>query len=244
MNIPVIRGTIARRLLVNFRADPREVQQLLPRPFRPKLHGNHAIVGVCLIRLERIRPAWSPLTLGLSSENAAHRIAVEWDESDGTTREGVFIPRRDSGSRLNSLLGGRLFPGQHHFAAFQVREDGDEIELQMRSQDEVVEVQFAGKVAPQLPATSCFSSLDEASRFFQRGSLGYSVRRDSQTLDGLTLESFAWRVEALEASAVSSSFYRRVFARGGLEYDHTLLMRGIEHRWHAAPPMTTITSNS
>src|SRR6187397_1241068 len=98
MRIPVLKGTIKRRLLVNFRADPKAIQQILPSPFRPKLHRGHAIAGICLIRLEDIRPAGLPAIAGLSSENAAHRIAVEWTDSTGTPREGVFIPRRDTGS--------------------------------------------------------------------------------------------------------------------------------------------------
>lgn len=239
MNIPSLQGTIARRLLVNFRADPGVVHALLPRPFRPKLHSGQAIVGVCLIRLEAVRPAWSPLRLGLSSENAAHRVAVEWDENDGTAREGVFIPRRDTGSRLNYVTGGRVFPGQHHFASFDVHEAGNEIRFKMRSQDEGAEVRLCGQVSQQLPASSGFASLEEASRFFQTGSLGYSVRRDSQALDGLTLETFDWRVEALDVSHVYSSFYERAFAPGSIEYDHTLLMRNIKHRWHATRPLNT-----
>ena len=87
MRIPVIKGVIKRRLLVNFRADPVVVQRLLPAPFRPKLHGAHSLVGICLIRLEQIRPAGLPGLLGLSSENAAHRIAVEWTDAFAGTRE-------------------------------------------------------------------------------------------------------------------------------------------------------------
>lgn len=34
MPIPVIRGIIKRRLLVNFQADPEIVQRILPEPFR------------------------------------------------------------------------------------------------------------------------------------------------------------------------------------------------------------------
>ena len=104
MRIPVLKGTIKRRLLVNFRVDPA-IQKRLPTPFRPKLHRGHAIAGICLIRLEHIRPAGLPALIGFSSENAAHRIAVEWTDVSGTAREGVFIPRRDTGSRLNSLAG-------------------------------------------------------------------------------------------------------------------------------------------
>lgn len=79
------------------------------------------MAGICLIRLKRIRPWFLPAFAGISSENAAHRIAVEWDEA-GDTKEGVFVPRRDTSSRLNTLLGGRLFPGIYNHADFQVQE--------------------------------------------------------------------------------------------------------------------------
>jgi len=94
MRIRVIKGTIKRRLLVNFRADPQFVQRLLPQPFRPKLHRGYSVVGICLIRLEQMRAAGLPRIIGFSSENAAHRVAVEWNDEIGTLREDVFIPRR------------------------------------------------------------------------------------------------------------------------------------------------------
>src|SRR5271168_187944 len=118
MRVPVMRGLIKRRILVNFRADPTTVGRLLPEPFRPKLYRDHAIVGICLIRLEQIRPAGLPALVGMSSENAAHRIAVEWTGEAGKSCEGVFIPRRDTGSVVNQLAGGRIFPGEHHAATF------------------------------------------------------------------------------------------------------------------------------
>ena len=76
MRFPKVHGVIRRRLLVNFRVDPAVIQQYLPPPFRPKLQEGHAIAGVCLIRLEDIRPHGVPQILGLSSENAAHRVAL------------------------------------------------------------------------------------------------------------------------------------------------------------------------
>jgi hypothetical protein len=80
MRVPRIRGVIRRRILVNFRVDPEVVKRQLPKPFRPKLHRGDAVAGVCLIRLEQIRPTHVPAALGIASENAAHRIAVVWDE--------------------------------------------------------------------------------------------------------------------------------------------------------------------
>src|SRR5258708_37019501 len=117
MQIPIIRGLIDRRILVNFRVDPDALARLLPAPFRPKMAKGAGMAGVCLIRLKKVRPRFLPAFVGISSENAAHRIAVEWDEN-GFTREGVFIPRRDTSSWLNTWLGGRLFPGVHHHAGF------------------------------------------------------------------------------------------------------------------------------
>ncbi len=115
MQIPVIRGLIDRRILVNYRVDPSVLAALLPAPFRPKVTRGVGMVGICLIRLKQIRPSFIPSCLGISSENAAHRAAVEWDGNGGLC-EGVFVRRRDTNSWLNSLAGGRLFPGIHHRA--------------------------------------------------------------------------------------------------------------------------------
>src|SRR5580692_1939043 len=120
MKLPAINGLIRRRLLVNYRMAPEVIQPLLPAKFRPKLHDGFAIAGICLIRLEEIRLKGLPAFSGLSSENAAHRIAVEWNGDLGKTQEGVYVPRRDSDSFLNQLAGGRVFPGEHHAAVFKI----------------------------------------------------------------------------------------------------------------------------
>jgi hypothetical protein len=74
---------------------------------------------------------------GLRSENAAHRVAVEWEEH-GHRREGVYIPRRDTNLSLNALAGGRIFPGEHHPAKFEVDEDPADgrWSVRMRSKDQ------------------------------------------------------------------------------------------------------------
>jgi hypothetical protein len=243
MRIPVIKGTIKRRLLVNFRADPAVVQRILPQPFRPKLHRGHAVVGICLIRLEQIRPVGVPRALGLASENAAHRIAVEWAEAGGIEREGVFIPRRDTGSFLNRLAGGRVFPGEHHPAQFAVVDVAGHVELSMRSLDGAVSVKVVGDETDTWPAKSCFNSLAEASAFFEGGSLGYSVTRDGARLDGLLLRTLDWRVRTLAISEVRSSFFsdRQRFPVGSIEFDHALVMRDLLHEWHKAEDLYAVS---
>lgn len=233
-----IHGVIRRRLLVNFRVEPEVIQRVLPTAFRPKLNKGKAVAGICLIRLEQIRPSRFPKLLGVASENAAHRIAVTWEE-DGTRREGVYIPRRDSGSLINQMAGGRLFPGEHHRAHFRVRDDADRVELHMISADRSVTVDVAGSVAAKLPASSGFASIEEASSFFEGGALGYSATASGKRLDGIELKTFAWHVEPLDVEFARSSFFSdpSVFPPGSVEFDCALIMRNIEHEWRATEQM-------
>src|SRR5258708_34420133 len=101
MYIPRLEGTIDRRLLVNYRVEPAYLQRLLPGPFRPKLIHGMGIAGICLVRLQQIRPRALPAAFGLSSENAAHRTAVEW-EVKGEHRGGVYFPRLDTSWPFNN----------------------------------------------------------------------------------------------------------------------------------------------
>jgi hypothetical protein len=235
MRVPNVHGTIRRRILVNYRVDPDVMQRQLPSPFRPKLHDGRAIAGICLIRLENIRPRRFPKLAGISSENAAHRVAVEWDE-DGVSREGVYIPRRDTGSLFNHLAGGRLFPGEHQRAEFHVHDNGERIDFAMKSVDGTVQVRFAGHVTSALHSSSSFATVDEASRFFEAGSLGYSATAGGKRLDGLLLTTSGWKVDPLALDSVYSSFFadRTKFPEGSVSFDCALIMRNIEHQWSAA----------
>ena len=150
VRIPTIRGTIDRRILANFRVDPRVLETILPAPFRPQTVAGSGIAGICLIRLKHIRPKDFPTWLGISSENAAHRIAVEWD-ADGELRSGVYIPRRDTSSILNALAGGRIFPGAHNRARFDVHETETAFRIEMNSLDQSAHVLVDGQIASSRP---------------------------------------------------------------------------------------------
>jgi len=239
MKLPAIQGIIRRRILVNYRVAPEAMQPQLPAPFRPKLHRGFAIGGICLIRLEQIRPLGMPALMGLSSENAAHRIAVLWEDDDGKTCEGVFVPRRDTNSRLNHFAGGRLFPGEHHAAKFEIRDDGGDIEFAMRSEDGASAVEVRGSEAAVLPVASAFGTLVEASDFFKAGSLGYSTTAKGNHLDGIILETATWEVRPLDIQRVHSSFFSDTtrFPGGSVTFDCALIMRDVEHQWRSAPSL-------
>jgi len=107
----------------------------------------------------------------------------------------------------------------------------------MRSKDGAIEVKLTGEVSENLPKNSIFPSIAEASAFFEKGSLGYSVTKGGKELDGITLQIENWKVEALDLDLVKSNYYENenVFSKDLIEFDHALLMRNIAHEWHSAP---------
>jgi hypothetical protein len=234
MRVPVITGVIARRILVNYRVRPETLRRLLPAPFEPKQVKGWGMAGICLLRLDQLRPIGVPAYLGVSSENAAHRIAVEWEER-GSRCEGVFVRRRDTSSWLNAFVGGQLFPGVHHRAEFDVADGPDLLRVALRSRDGVTSVAVGGRPASTLPSSSVFGSLSEASTFFELGSRGYSPGAREGSLDGLELRTSHWKVMPFEVSELNSSFFESqvAFPRGSAEFDHALLMRDIPHEWRA-----------
>jgi hypothetical protein len=233
MRIPAIRGIIDRRILANYHIDPEVVARILPRPFVPQIVNGWAIGGICLIRLKAIRPRLFPFPVGIGSENAAHRFAVEWSD-EGQLKQGVYIPRRDTSSWLNSAAGGTVFPGVHHRADFEVQETSDHVSVKMISRDGNAQLHVAGKIYPGFPDSSVFGSLEEASNFFQNGSLGYSVTRSPGRFDGIELRCQNWAMDNLNIDKMESSWFQdnSVFPAGSIQYDCALLMRRIDHEWH------------
>ncbi|UQB69539.1 DUF2071 domain-containing protein [Epilithonimonas zeae] len=229
MRIPTILGIIERRMLVNYIVEPKFVEKILPKPFKPKLYKDKAIIGICLIRLKNIKPKGFPNFIGINSENGAHRIAVEWDEN-GEMKEGVYIARRDTNLKLNSLIGGRIFPGRHYYAKFNVKEENHNYHLDFKCSDNTT-IEIDAKLVSEFSSNSIFKSIDNVSDFFEKGSVGYSP--NGNCFEGLKLETYHWEIKPLEVSNVKSSFFdnQDVFPEGSIQFDNAVLMENIEHEW-------------
>jgi len=236
--LDTIRGVISRRVLLNYHIDPDVLQSVLPPPFRPKLLRGRGVGGVCMIRFKQLRPKFLPSWLGMGSENAAHRIAVEWEE-EGERREGVFIPRRDTDSWFNKTLGGRVFPGIFSRSTFEVSETDGRVAVRIVRSDGGEEIAFAGRIADHLPSSSRFESLDEAAAFFSLGATGYSATYREGHFHGMDLVCLNWSVEPLEIEYARSSFFGDAtrFPTGSVKLDSALLMRDIDHEWRSRPDL-------
>ncbi|MES2514448.1 MAG: DUF2071 domain-containing protein [Bacteroidota bacterium] len=232
MKIPTIKGLIDRRVLINYTVEPEIIAKLIPKPFRPHIYKGKAIVGICLIRLKDIRPKGLPAFMGLSSENGAHRIAVEWDDN-GEVKQGVYIPRRDTSSVINNLVGGRIFPGEHCLAKFDVEEANGNYAISFKSSDNT-SIAIRAQKTEHFNPNSIFQSLQTVSDFFENGRIGYSPNGKTK-FDGMWLKTDQWKVEALDVKSVSSSFFDNEldFPKGSVKFDNALLMTNVEHEWHS-----------
>lgn len=227
-----MHGVIRHRLLVNYAADPGVVSPLLPAPLRPQLVREQAVVGICVLRLAELRPAGLPAGLGMRSDNAAHRIAVEWDGPNGV-ETGVYVLRRDSAQRLPVLAGGRLFPGVHGRATFVVHDADDVLRVAYRTED-AVEVDVTAR--PLLGwASRLFACPAEASAFFESGRCGFSPDRRG-CLESIQIATDVWCADPVAITA-RSSFYDDPtrFPPGSIHIDGALLMRDVPVVWSEVP---------
>jgi uncharacterized protein YqjF (DUF2071 family) len=238
MRVPELAAVVERRLLVNYRVDPDVAVRLVPPPFRPQLVHGWAVAGICLIRLGQLRPRGLPSAVGLRSENAAHRIAVEWDTPTGRAT-GVYISRRDTAARLNVVAGGRLFPGEHYHARFRVSEAGARVHVAFGSDDGTTGVDVTVDAAPTLRPSALFADLAEASSFFEDSPHGYSATRRPGVYHGVALSTDAWQVTAAQVSAVRSSWFDDPdrFPPGSATLDAALLMHDVPVTWRGLAPI-------
>jgi hypothetical protein len=232
MELPVLNGTIDRRILVNYRIKPEVVKSLLPSHLEPLVINGYASGGICLLRLKNIGVKYSPSFLRITSENAAHRFLVTY-RKEGQIIKAVYIPRRDTDSRLNVLLAGKIFSWPHYPAIFQVEEGSDRYLVNMKSRDELkVDVELDNK----FPANSMFDSIDHASSCFQGCPVGVSPSTHPGRFKTIELKTKTWNVKPLEVRKLESSFFedKSLFPDGSICFDNALLMTGIAHSWHTA----------
>lgn len=242
MKLPTIKGLIKRRILINYQVDPKVIAGHLPHGFYPKIVKDKAIIGVCLIRLEQIRPKFMPFKIGITSENVAHRIAIQRADESGALKDGVYIFRRDSNSWLNKLLGGRLFPGEHSLAKFKFDATSQYVDMLVNSRDGKVNIHVNGSFIQSEPKnhnqfknTSLFHSLEELSEFFQTGAEGYSPIQGKKHIQGMRLVTHEWNMQILNKDKLELSFFKDVLGLSDeqLIFDSLVLMEDIPHEWQS-----------
>jgi hypothetical protein len=226
---PPVRGVIRRRLLVNAVVDPDEAATRLPAGLRPHVTDAGTVVGCCLLELEQVRPAWLPAGVGTAMRAAAHRLSVEWDDADGHTIVGVFVPLRHSDSRLAVALGGRHVPGLHRRADSTILTGDGALRWRVAPHD-------GSDLAIRVTATTAGDDVpvdpDEVvGRTCLTTDVGLSVDRRGR-IEGARMTPDHRRATPVTIEALDSAFLRGfATARPAPSY----LMRDVGVTWTASP---------
>jgi len=223
-----VTGIIDHRILLNFRIDPEVMKKNLPNEFTPKVVNGYAIGGICQVTLSGMRAKGMPSIVGTGSHNAAHRIAV--DSSQG---EGVYVTRRDTNSWVNTVSGGRVFPGVYSKANFDVSVSGDLYSVRIENKKEELIMAISAEVVSELPEGSVFESIGEVSDFFKTGNIGWSAKEHSNQFDAIELATDEWRMEPLKVKESFSAYFSNtsMFPKGSVEFDSAMIMRNLKHSW-------------
>lgn len=228
-----LEGVIARRVLLNYWLDAEVARRQVPEPFEIVTRNGFAVAGICLIRLENLRPQGLPAAMGIASENMAHRIAIRYRDG-GETKEGVYIWRRDTDSLVAARLGGLLFPGVQRDAEFRIAENDDSLQMNVLSTDGGADVSFAAGYGADWKWTLLFPRFADVSQFFERGDCGFSCALRSEAVEGLRVEALRWEMSPVQVHNLRSSFFddEERFPHGSVGFDCGVIMRGIPSRWH------------
>lgn len=232
MELPVLNGIIDRRILINYRIKSEVVKSLLPPHLEPLVVNGYASGGICLLRLKRMGLKYTPSFLRITSENAAHRFLITYQKA-GQTIEGVYIPRRDTDSRMNVLLAGKLFSWPHYPAIFHVEEGNHRYRIDMKSNDGKTKLKVDAQLDTDFSTNSMFNSIAHASSCFQRCPVGVSPSTNPEQFKTIRLKTKNWNVKPLRVQMLTSSFFedKSLFPPGTIEFDNALLMEDIDHEW-------------
>ena len=232
MRAPALRGRIDRRISVFYRLDPMAARSLLPAPLRPRLVRGWALGGVCILRLARMRPRMLPIPLGLASELAWHRIAVEWEE-EGRPMHGHYLLRSETDSRLAPFPGARLVPSPDDCTRIEVRSSDAALTARVESGDGTTDLDLAASLG-SWRSDALFKSANAARASIASGHVVWDGDEQGE-LEGVELRSTGGTAQGLEVVRLASTWFddRARFPLGAATLDCAIVVRDADHEWHA-----------
>lgn len=233
--VPVLRGTVDRRLVVTYRLDPAAAAGAVPDRFRPRTRDGHALGSLLLLRIRGLRPRGLPDRAGTTHHHALHRVAVEWSEG-GRERTGAYVVRRASDSRLSALLGRWLAPGGAHHAAFELDVTDERVAATV-SERSGVRAHVVGTPAEGLPYDSVFDSVPSAAAYFEADVAGHSPPDEGYR--GVALRMLDWEVTPLTVETASASFFDEL--GDAATVDHAFVTRPMPETGREPPGDRTVS---
>ncbi|NQZ58950.1 MAG: DUF2071 domain-containing protein [Lentisphaeraceae bacterium] len=226
MNFSDMRDNIQKQILINYRINPDALNSFLPESLQPYILKKWAHVGICLLSSKSINIEWLPHWIHNNSWNVAHYFIVSKDGNPA-----CYIPRNDTSSYLNLLTGTRIFAGSTKMAEIEVSDDQHQLNIQVKSKDKKISIDYHGIRCQNLPSSSVFTNLREATEFFNHEKCQYSHKLKSYSSKGPSTTDQDWSVSALSTSTCFSTLFENIFPAGSYEFDHAICMENTRTDW-------------
>jgi hypothetical protein len=177
-----LRGPIGCRLVVLYRVAPDALVPLMPEGMRVDPYKGYAVAGLCYTHRVRGEGPWWSNPPSQGGDMLSLRILAELDTTSGP-RPALWIPRRETSSRLSARFAGALLRGEHHSCRAELEQGDSTLELRVHAGD-VEELYLRAELAGGLEG-SLFAHPREAEQV-----LGESrLVRPKSPIDALAGES-------------------------------------------------------
>ena len=223
--LPSVRARMHERYIVNVRVPPDALAAALPGCLDPQEVNGFGIVSFCVLDLRRISIAPVPPVAGPRSVSCAARYAV-LDEGGAPS---VFVPERQTGSRLGAWFTRRGFSAPHGLVDIEVSSHPDGgAEVHVRDDGTPT---FDAWLRPRSSLESlAFDGVDDFAAFLAMGERSYGRSRHDGKLTVLDLHKSDAGYEPHMVERIGGSFIEQWKAVGG-EVDSAFRTTDARYEW-------------
>ncbi|MBV9845638.1 MAG: DUF2071 domain-containing protein, partial [Kutzneria sp.] len=127
---------------------------------------RHAFVAVALVALTKLRPAFLPGRLGISSVMAGYRVLTRLPTPGGRTMRGLRILRSDTDRPLLALGANLLTGYRYHSVRARVESTADALRFVIYSGDGTADLDITADLGDRTPTPGpVFATAADARRF-------------------------------------------------------------------------------
>lgn len=239
MKRSTVKGLIDWKILINYKVELSVLQQYLPKPFFPRSIRGFGLVGIAVTKQKGVRSIGRPAPLGLNAMLVEHQAAVTWEDG-GRLRHGLYIPRRDTSSLLQLMMGDRLSGGLHHLARIRARIRQDRYVVSMRGMNqEGVRAKLMAKLTDRFPMGSVMKELETAVSFFESGKVAYSPLYKHSIFEGVEWNAQDFSIQPLRVERLEGNYWEEIagFPKKSIFFDHAILIQGAPYQWNHMPEL-------
>lgn len=225
-----IRGRLAQCWLFALRSPVESVRPMLPAPLELITHGGFAFWNVVVCRIERIRPTWTPTSIGVDCSHVAYRLYARIPGGDG----GLYFLRSDCDNRLIAVAGNLLTDFRFHMSRIRIQETDSQVGVVVESSDAPLRAIMDRITPPLLSPNSPFESLGEAASFLKYEPRGLSVESPERVnVVQIVRDEAAWKYRLLHVVSAEFRFFRAIPAELEVCYE----VQPIDYQWNRTRPL-------